>query len=147
MSYLTDNSMDHLLYLTKQYLTPCQSQQLSKMRHTLSHSQLNYTWRTKAATADLHHHCKMHVKSDDHTFSSKNWVVAKIGPDGMDCEIWTRSGPNLDTIWTGFIKTGAKIPGKILCPRTRELILASALSEKFKFCPYPDCVRTREGGT
>jgi hypothetical protein len=55
MSKLTDNSMDHLLHLPKQYLTPCQSQLLSKMRHILSQSQLNYNWRTKAATEDLHH--------------------------------------------------------------------------------------------
>ncbi len=74
-------------------------------------------------------------------------VLAKIGPNGLDREIWTKSGPNLDTIWTGFLKMGAKIPGKILCPRTRELILASALSEKFKIFLYRDCVRTREGGT
>ncbi len=30
------------------------------------------------------------------------WVVAEIGPDGLDRKIWTKSGPNLDTIWTGF---------------------------------------------
>jgi hypothetical protein len=57
-------------------------------------------------------------------------LVAKIGPDGLDRKIWTKSEPNLDTIWTGFLKMGAKIPGKILCPCTRELILASASSEK-----------------
>jgi hypothetical protein len=28
------------------------------------------------------------------------WVVAKIGPEGLDREIWTKSGPNLDLIWT-----------------------------------------------
>jgi hypothetical protein len=78
---------------------------------------------------------------------SKQWVVAKIGPGGLDRKIWTKSGPNLDTIWTGFLKTGAKISGKILCPRIRELILASALSEKFKFCLYRNCICTREGGT
>jgi hypothetical protein len=71
MSNLTENSMYHSLYLSKQYLTPCQSQQLSKMRHILSHSWLNYNWRTKAATDDLHHHWKTQVKRDDHTFSSK----------------------------------------------------------------------------
>jgi hypothetical protein len=27
-------------------------------------------------------------------------VVAKIGPDGLDRKIWTKSGPNLDQIWT-----------------------------------------------
>jgi hypothetical protein len=67
MSSLTDNGMDHLLYPPKQYLMPCQSQQLSKMRHIQSHSRLDYNWRTKAATDDLHHHCSMQVKRDDHT--------------------------------------------------------------------------------
>ncbi len=43
ISDLTDNSMYHLLYLPKQFLMPCQSQQLSKMRHILSHSWLNKT--------------------------------------------------------------------------------------------------------
>jgi hypothetical protein len=73
-------------------------------------------------------------------------MVAKIGPDGLDCRIWTKFGPNLDTIWTGFLKTGAKIPGKILCPRTRELILASTLFEKFKFvCTATVYVQGKEG--
>jgi hypothetical protein len=54
------------------------------------------------------------------SFITIKWVVAKIGPDGLDHKIWTKSGPNLDTILTGFLKTGAKIPGKILCPSTRE---------------------------
>jgi hypothetical protein len=49
-------------------------------------------------------------------------VVAEIGPDGLDRKIWTKSGPNLDTIWTRFLKMGAKILGKILRLRTRELI-------------------------
>ncbi len=53
--------MDHLLYLPKQYLTPCQSQQ-QKMRHILSHSWLNYNWRTKATTDNLHHHRSMQAK-------------------------------------------------------------------------------------
>ena len=65
----------------------------------------------------------------------------------LDREISTKSGPNLDTIWTGFLKTGAEIPGKMLCSRTRELFLASASSEKFKFRLFCNCVRTREGGT
>ncbi len=78
MSNLTDNSMDHLLYLPKQYLTPCQTQQLSKMRHILSHSWLNYNWRTKAATDDLHHHRKMQVERDDHTLSSKKCMETKV---------------------------------------------------------------------
>jgi hypothetical protein len=62
------------------------------------------------------------------TYPISLWVVAKIGPDGLDRQIWTKSGPNLDTIWTGFLKTGAEIPGKILCPRTRELIGIQILS-------------------
>jgi hypothetical protein len=78
MSNLTDNSMGHSLYLPKQYLMPCHSQQQSKMRHTLSHSWLNYNWRTKAATDGLHHHCSMQVKRDDHTFSSKNCMNTKV---------------------------------------------------------------------
>jgi hypothetical protein len=65
MTNLTDNSMGHLLYQ-------------SKMRHILSHSCLNYNWRTKAATDDLHYHCSMQVKRDDHTFSSKNCVETKV---------------------------------------------------------------------
>jgi hypothetical protein len=40
---LTDNSMDHLLYLPKQYVMPCQSQQQITMRHILSHTQLKLT--------------------------------------------------------------------------------------------------------
>jgi hypothetical protein len=38
---------------------------------------LNYNWRTKAATDDLHHHRSMQVKMDDHTFSSKNCMDTK----------------------------------------------------------------------
>ncbi len=89
----------------------------------------------------------------DNFLSSFFWLMGGCqnwsrwsGPRNLD-QIWTKSGPNLDTIWTGFKKMAAKIPGKILCPHTRELILASALSEKFKFCLYRDCVRTREVGT
>ncbi len=78
MSNLTDKSMDHLLYLPKQYLTHCQSQQLSKMRHILSHSWFIYNWKTKAATGDLHHHRSRQVKRDDHTFSSKNCMETQV---------------------------------------------------------------------
>ncbi len=78
MSNLTDNSMGHLLYLPKQYLMPCQSQQPNKMRHILSHSWLNYNCRTKAATDDLHHHCSMQVNRDDHILSSKNSMDTKL---------------------------------------------------------------------
>ncbi len=78
MSNLTDKSMDHLPYLPKQYLTPCQSQQLSKMRHILSHSWLTYNWKTKAATDNLHHHRSRQVKKDDHTFRSKNYMETKV---------------------------------------------------------------------
>ncbi len=69
--------MDHSLYLPKQFLTPCQSQQ-QKMRHILSHSWWNYNWRTKSATDDLHHHRSIQVKKDDHTFSSKNCMETKV---------------------------------------------------------------------
>ncbi len=48
------------------------------MRHNLSHSCLNYNWRTKATTDDLHHHRSMQVKRDDHTFSSKNCMETKV---------------------------------------------------------------------
>ncbi len=72
----------------------------------------------------------------------QNWS-RRSGTRNLD-QIWTKSGPNLDTILTGFSKMAAEIPGKILCPRTRELSLASASSEKFKLCLYRDCVRTRE---
>ncbi len=71
MSNLTDNKMYHSLYLPKQYLAPCQSQQLSKMSHILSPAWLNYNWRTKATTDDLHHHRSIQVNRDDHTFISK----------------------------------------------------------------------------
>jgi hypothetical protein len=39
---------------------------------------LNYNWRTKATTDDLHHHCSMQVKRDDHAFSSKNCMETKV---------------------------------------------------------------------
>jgi hypothetical protein len=39
---------------------------------------LNYHWRTKAVTDDLHHHHSMQVKRDDHTFSSKNCMETKV---------------------------------------------------------------------
>jgi hypothetical protein len=37
------------------------------------------------------------------------WVVAKIGPDGLDREVWTKSGPSLDCVWTVFSKMVAEI--------------------------------------
>ncbi len=78
MSNLTDNRMHYLPYLPKQYLTPYLSQQLSKMRHILSHGWLNYNWRTKATTDDHHHHRSIEVKRDDHTFSIKNCMETKV---------------------------------------------------------------------
>jgi hypothetical protein len=40
---------------------------------------LNYNWRTKATTDDLHHHRSMQVKRDDHTFSgNKNCMETKV---------------------------------------------------------------------
>ena len=38
---------------------------------------MNYNWKTKATTDDLHHHRSMQVKRDDHTFSSKNCMETK----------------------------------------------------------------------
>jgi hypothetical protein len=37
------------------------------------------------------------------------WVVAEIGPDGLDREIWTKSGSSLDCVWTVFSKMVAEI--------------------------------------
>jgi hypothetical protein len=39
---------------------------------------LNFNWRTKATTDDLHHHRSMQVKRDDHTFSGKNCMETKV---------------------------------------------------------------------
>jgi hypothetical protein len=52
--------MDHSLYLPK---LNALSVTATKMKHILSHSWLNYNWRTKAATDDLHHHRLMQVKT------------------------------------------------------------------------------------
>jgi hypothetical protein len=41
---------------------------------------LNYNWTTKAATDDLHHHCSMQVKRDDHTFSNKTVWTQRYTP-------------------------------------------------------------------
>jgi hypothetical protein len=83
MSNLTDNIMGHLLYLQKQYLTPCQSQQQITMRCILPHSSLKDIWRTKAAAKDLHHHCSVQVKRDDHTFSSKTVWKQRYTPQNQ----------------------------------------------------------------
>ncbi len=48
------------------------------MRQNLSYNWLNYNWRTKATTDDLHHHRSMQVKRDDHTFSSNNCMETKV---------------------------------------------------------------------
>ncbi len=77
MSNLTDNSMGHLLYLRKQYLTPCQSQQQSKMRHIRLIADWTTTGEQKAATDDLHHHRSIQVNRDDHILSSKNCMEIK----------------------------------------------------------------------
>ena len=37
------------------------------------------------------------------------WVVAKIRPDVLDREVWTKSGPSLDCVWTVFSKMVAEI--------------------------------------
>jgi hypothetical protein len=47
---------------------------------------LNYNWRTKATTEDLHHHCKLQVKKEDHTFNSKNCMETKVHPAKI--ELW-----------------------------------------------------------
>jgi hypothetical protein len=39
---------------------------------------LNYNWKTKATTDDLHHHRSMQVNRVDHTFSSKNCMETKV---------------------------------------------------------------------
>jgi hypothetical protein len=41
---------------------------------------LNYNWRTKATTADLHHHHSMQAKRDDHKFRSKNCMETRYTP-------------------------------------------------------------------
>ncbi len=68
-------------------------------------------------------------------------MVAKNGPDNLDCNIWTKSGPNLETIWTGFLKTGAKIPNKILHPHTRESLLKIVVNKKVyeRSCTVHSC--------
>jgi len=38
-----------------------------------------------------------------------NWVAAEIRPDGLDREVWTKSGPSLDCVWTVFSKMVAEI--------------------------------------
>jgi hypothetical protein len=58
----------------------------------------------------------------------RNWS-RRSGPQNLD-QIWTKSGPNLDTIWTGFLKTDAEIPDKILRPRTRESLLKIVANKK-----------------
>jgi hypothetical protein len=39
---------------------------------------MNYNWKTKAATDDLHHHRSRQVKRDDCTFSKKNCMETKV---------------------------------------------------------------------
>ncbi len=72
--------------LALKLLTPCHSQQQSKMRCILSHSWLDNNWRTKAATDDLHHHRSMQVNRDDHTFSIKNCMETKV--HSVKTKIW-----------------------------------------------------------
>jgi hypothetical protein len=36
-------------------------------------------------------------------------VAAEIRPDGLDREVWTKSGPSLDCVWTVFSKMVAEI--------------------------------------
>jgi hypothetical protein len=79
MSNLTDNSLGHSLYLPKT-VPNALLVTATKWDINLSHSWLYYNWRTKATTDDLHHHCSMQVKRDDHTFSSKNCMETKVHP-------------------------------------------------------------------
>ena len=48
------------------------------------------------------------LRKNTNTFGTE-WVVAEIGPDGLDREIWTKSGSSLDCVWTVFSKMVAEI--------------------------------------
>ncbi len=64
----------------------------------------------------------------------RNWS-RRSGPRNLD-QIWTKSGPNLDTIWTGFLKMDAEFPDKILRLRTRESLLKIVGNKKVCKIPY-----------
>ena len=42
-------------------------------------------------------------------YRNSYWVAAEIRPDGLDREVWTKSGPSLDCVWTVFSKMVAEI--------------------------------------
>ncbi len=54
----------------------------------------------------------------------QNWS-RRSGPQNLD-QIWTKSGHH----WNGFLKTGAKIPDKILHPRTRDSLLKIVVNKR-----------------
>ncbi len=58
----------------------------------------------------------------------RNWS-RRSGPRNLD-QIWTKSGPNLDPIWTGFLKITAEIPGRKIRLRTRESLLKIVANNK-----------------
>jgi hypothetical protein len=65
------------------------------------------------------------------------WVVAKIGPDGLDREIWTKSGPNLDQIWTKyghhldrFLKNGCRNSRQDTAPKYKGIITKNCCKQK-----------------
>jgi hypothetical protein len=43
---------------------------------------LNYNWRTKATTDDLHHHRSIQVKTDDHTLYGNKGTLRKNKKSG-----------------------------------------------------------------
>ena len=84
MSTLTDNSMDHLLYVPTKTVLNALLVAATKWDMNLPHSCWNYNWRTKATTDDLHHHRSMQVKRDDHTFSSRTVQSQKYTPQNQN---------------------------------------------------------------
>jgi hypothetical protein len=75
---------------------------------------LNYNWRTKAATGDIHHHCKMQFKRDDHTFSNKNCMGKKVH--------FTKT-----KLWASFY-----IPRRLQHPKTNEQTIRVHCGKKLK---------------
>jgi hypothetical protein len=64
-------------------------------------------------------------------------VVAKIGPDGLDREIWTKSVPNLDQIWTKsghhldrFLKNGCQNSQQDTAPTYKGIITKNRCKQK-----------------
>jgi hypothetical protein len=80
---------------------------------------LNYNWRTKATTDDLHHHRSMQVKGDDHTFSGKNCMETKVHSAKTK-------------IWASF-----HIPGRLHHSKTNEQTIRVQCGTNFKD-KYPE---------